>query len=289
MTPVYYEPPRKHDQQMKSAWVWLAVFFGVLAILLTLFVLNARSIVVHLPFSAEQRFVRPYEIFAQYVDDEAPSAEESFIQGYLQELADALLQHMDLPPEYAVQVHYLDSDEVNAFAMLGGHILVFRGLIESLPDENSLAMVMAHEIGHIKNRDPIVSLGRGVALQLIYSFVTGGGTRAPDVASYGGNLGILHFSREQEREADRLGVAALQRMYGHVGGLDTIFSVMLREQENSNLQLPEWLSTHPDLRGRIRELNDFAIANSWSTGPPTPFPDDLSAAVSAEESASRRN
>ena len=63
-------------------------------------------------------------------------------------------------------MHYDASDTVNAFATLGGHVVIYRGLLEKLPNENVVAMVVAHEIAHIKHRDPVAALGRGVAITL---------------------------------------------------------------------------------------------------------------------------
>jgi len=271
MEPVYYEPPPEHEQHLAAAWKWLTIFFVTLVLVIAVFVMSAHRIVVLLPFSVEQRFVRPYEALSEYFADEERDSEALYVEDYLGGLVSELAGHMELAPEFVLQVHYLDTPEINAFATLGGHLFVFRGLIGALPDENSLAMVLAHEIAHIRNRDPIVSLGRGVALQVLYSFVTGSYSSV-DVAAYGGNLGLLHFSREQEREADQLGVAALERMYGHVAGIDTIFRVM-REGEHIDADaLAQWFSTHPDLDDRIAEINAFAVRRSWAAGASTPIP-----------------
>ena len=61
-------------------------------------------------------------------------------------------------------MHYDDDAVVNAFATLGGHIVVYQGLLEAVPDENALAMVLAHEIAHVRHRHPIVGLSRSAAL-----------------------------------------------------------------------------------------------------------------------------
>ena len=82
-------------------------------------------------------------------------------------------------------MHYDDDADVNAFATLGGHIVVYPGLLEAVPDENALAMVLAHEIAHVRHRHPIVGLSRSAA--------------------------------------DATALETLARAYGHVGGADRFF------------------------------------------------------------------
>jgi predicted Zn-dependent protease len=278
--PVYYEPPPEHQEHLRKLLLWLLVFFAVLFAGAVLFIVNAQRIVVHLPFEMEQRFVRPYEMFAEYFDDEPTSGEQQLLEVYVQSLTDDLAERIDVPPEYQITAHYLDSDAINAFATLGGHILVFRGLLEALPDENSLAMVLAHEIAHIKRRDPIASLGRGVAIQMIYSFVTGSRSGSVDLAAYGGNIGMTYFSRDQERAADLLGMSAIQSKYGHVAGGDTLFRVLLESRaDDAPTDVPEWLSSHPDLEVRIAELERYAAQMEWRSGEPKPVPERVRAAI----------
>ena len=104
--------------------------------------------------------------------EEPPEADRR-AEAALQALADRLAANMDLPEDLRITVHYLDEDEINAFATLGGHVFVLRGLIERVPDENALAMVMAHEIAHAANRDVAANMGGALLLQLVVGTVTG--------------------------------------------------------------------------------------------------------------------
>jgi len=271
MEPEYYSPPDDHERQMRAAWRWLALFFGGLTAAVIVFVLNAHRIAVYLPFSVEQRFVRPYEAMSDYFLDE-PTEEQAEVRQYLQGLADELSRAMGLPEKMEVRLHYLEGDQINAFATLGGHVFVFRGLIAELPDENSLAMVIAHEIAHVRNRDPVVSLGRGIALQMLYSSLTGNYGASGDVAAFGGNLGLLHFSREQEAAADELAVAAIVDVYGHSTGSSTLFRRVLDRGDSSGAALPAWLATHPNLQDRIDRLDRYAANRGWQSGAGEPIP-----------------
>ena len=131
-----------------------------LALVLVLSLL-ASWLVKFVPFSVEQQL-------AQQVITQLPAQQQTDkhqqIQTYLQQLADRLVANAPLPEGMSITVHYVDDDTVNAAATLGGHVLMFRGLLERLPNENALAMVMAHEIAHVRHRDPMMSLGRGVVV-----------------------------------------------------------------------------------------------------------------------------
>ncbi|MCB1640576.1 MAG: M48 family metalloprotease, partial [Xanthomonadales bacterium] len=92
------------------------------------------------PFAWEQKLVGdtilgPFEV----ASDDARGAA-------LQTLADSLIKQMGLPPDMAITVHYSDSEVANAFATLGGHVVITQGLLDSVKSENGLAMVLAHEI-----------------------------------------------------------------------------------------------------------------------------------------------
>src|SRR5690606_14951325 len=99
-------------------------------------------------------------------------------------------------------------------------LFVYNGLLKEMPDENSLAMVLAHELAHIKNRDPVAAMGRGLAMTMLYAFATGDYSAGADLASVGGELGMARFSREQEKVADLAALQTIHSHYGHVGGYD---------------------------------------------------------------------
>ena len=267
-----YQLPDNTDQSIKHMLWFLGLFFGGLLIIATLVIVNAHWLAKKIPFSAEQRFVRPYE---EAVRRWYPGDSNDEMDQYLQGLADELATAMELPENYELHLHYVNSDLVNAFATLGGHIFVFEGLINQMPDENSLAMVLAHEVAHIKHRDPVAAMGRGLAIQMLYGFITSDYSSSADMFTTSSELGMAFFSREQEKQADLEALVALAGHYGHVSGYADFFAAMKIEMEDQNATLPEWLSTHPDLENRINYL-ELEIDNSgYQTGDRTPVPEDI--------------
>lgn len=215
------------------------------------------------PFSYEQSLV-PNDV----LQTDAPAG----LDGYLDGLSDRVAEAMALPEDMAVQVHFSGDETVNAFATLGGNVMLFRGLVEQLPHENALAMLLAHEMAHVQHRDPIAAIGQGAAIQLAAALVSGSGDLA--MLSQAGLYTQLHFSRDMERDADRAALAALQRLYGHVGGADDLFQTIQGAREAADAaELPAIFSSHPLDEDRLAAIRTIASENGWGTdGPTTPLP-----------------
>lgn len=240
----------------------------------------------HLPFETELQLIRPYA--AKY------PGTGHVAEQYLQRVADRLAGHLGLPAGMAITVHYVNEPVINAFATLGGHVAVYRGLLERMPDENTLAMVIAHEIGHVRYRHPITSLGRGIAFSAVLTLVSAGaGSRAADsILGNAGMLTLLTFSRSQEEEADEAGIAALVGAYGHAGGATGTFEILrTAASERGRAEPPKFLNTHPVTLERIERLSELARRGGWTAdGPRTPIPEPVRRAIEddAREAKPRR-
>ena len=218
---------------------------------------SADLLARRIPFSYEQAMVSSYP----------GSVPESHpVDAVLQPLAGRIAEAMDLPDDMTITVHYQDSEIVNAAATFGGHIILYRGLVSRLPNENALAMVMAHEIAHIKHRHPIRSLGRVAMVSLSVMALVGieGGDTASSVVNDAGGLTLLTFSRAQEQEADREALAAVNKLYGHTAGAMDLYEVLLEPASESVGELPAFMSTHPLTLDRIRELKAMQRDLGWS-------------------------
>jgi len=194
-----------------------------------------------------------------------PSAAQAAIERDLNDLARRLVAVMDLPADMVITVHYADDKTVNAFATLGGNIVMHRGLLQRIRDENTLAMVMAHEIAHIKLRHPARAMGRGVAVGIMLTAVSTGMGRnaASGVLGSAGGITLLSFSREQERDADREAVTALHKLYGHIGGAADLFQALTEASGGEKAHIAA-LTTHPLTPDRVQALSDRAQAGGWS-------------------------
>ena len=223
---------------------------------------------------SERRFIEPYVSWANEHLLEESSPE---LQVYVSNLARQLSAELNIADEMELDFRVVKGSTVNAFTMLGGYIFVFEGLIIKLDNENSLAMVLAHEIAHAKNRDPLLGAGRGILLQLLMSSLSGGGID-PSTVDAGSNLMLNSYSREQEEAADRLALAALQNRYGHVGGATQLFRMLT--DSGSVPATVEFLSSHPNLKQRIEYIESMALENQWPVRPTTPYPHQIEAILS---------
>ncbi len=207
------------------------------------------------------------------LEDEA-AQEAGRIEAQLQALADALAPLMDFPEGITVTIHYVDNDTVNALATLGGHIYVFRGLVDRLPHENALAMVLAHEMAHIRHRDPIRHLAGAVVVGLVIDGLLS--TRAglaSALISGAGDLIELGYSRDAERAADAAALRAVWRRYGHVGGAADLFEVFNNVDDPTERRALAFLRSHPLKQDRIDAVGNTAGDGTWPTeGPLTPLP-----------------
>lgn len=179
-------------------------------------------------------------------------------EAWLQRLVDRLSAGMQLPEGMTLQVHVADSDVPNAFATLGGHIVVTRGLYRRMPNENALALVLAHEIAHVRARDPISSVGGAAAVGLTLTLVSGD---ADSLVPQVGQLVSLGYSRSMETAADDAALQGLEAAYGHAGGADEAFAALADyHQETGVPAMPTLLSTHPADATRLQRMRDAASA-----------------------------
>lgn len=222
---------------------------GIAAVVLTVILTLAVGWLAPLvPFSWEKAVAGGIE---PSVETDHPRAEAA-----LRQLADELARDAGLPADMEVRLHLSDSGEPNAFATLGGHVIVTRGLVQSVSSENALAMVLAHEIAHVEQRHPIQALGRGAVISLVWAALAGatGQSAVQDVLGNAGLLTMLGFSREMERVADRDALATLRVRYGHTRGAAGFFRTL---QERRGGEAAEWtalLQTHPRTAERLQTI-----------------------------------
>lgn len=184
---------------------------------------------------------------------------DSAVQAYVEELGRrlaALSERPSLPWSFRV----VDDPAVNAFALPGGFIYITRGILAHFDSEAQLAAVLGHEIGHVTARHSVSQLSKQQLAQLGLGIGT---ILRPELAGYAdlaeAALGVLFlkFSRDDERQADDLGLRYLRRARYDPREMASVFAMLDRVSAASGGgRLPEWLSTHPnpgDRRERIEE------------------------------------
>jgi len=222
------------------------VLVWTLALVITAVVLiffGARIIVPLTPYAWEERAFG----FNLPASDGALSADHARVQALLDELKQLML----LPQGMVLRLSVLEDDVPNAFATVGGRVMVTQGLLDAVESENELAMVLAHELGHLAARDPAVALGATATLGLLGAAFGAGQDGLSQSASA---LSAMAFSRAQERAADEFALTALKKRYGHSGGADRFFRRIEAERNRASAMVPAFMSTHPSDAGRIARI-----------------------------------
>jgi predicted Zn-dependent protease len=179
------------------------------------------------------------------------------VQAYVARLGAALVagsERTNLPWTFRV----VDDPTVNAFALPGGFIYVTRGLMTHLTSEAELVSVLGHEIGHVTARhsaaqiskSQLAMLGLGVGMIVRPELQQFG-----DLAQAGMSLMFLKFGRDDERQADALGLRYIGRQGYDPREMVEVFSILDRvSQQSGDGRLPAWLSTHPAPEDRAQRI-----------------------------------
>ena len=166
----------------------------------------------------------------------------------------------DRAKQWSWEVNLIESPQVNAFCMPGGKIAVYSGLVDKLGlSEDELAMVVGHEIAHALREHARQRMGKGLATEgatriggAVIAGIFGIDPRITDyMAKQGASLLSLKFSREDETEADLVGMELAAR-----AGFDPRAGITLwKKMSAQNAQTPpQWMSTHPSSTNRIKDL-----------------------------------
>lgn len=199
----------------------------------------------------------------QEVRSQVPVVRDPDVAGYVQRLGRRLAAQAP-GPDYPYSFSVANSRELNAFALPGGPVWVHRGILEAAENEAQVAGVMAHEIAHIAERHSAEQMTRATVanglLGLLGHVLDGG--RGEAAARIGAGLGtqflFLKFSRDHEREADRVGAQIMRRAGYDPAGMVEFFELLERHQRRSPGAVANFLSTHPAPGSRAAELRPVA-------------------------------
>ncbi len=152
--------------------------------------------------------------------------------------------------------HVVQDPEINAFAIPGGHVYVTTGLIKAADQASELAGVMAHEIAHGVERHATEQMTRAYGLNLVAGLILGQNpeTYQQILAQVAGGGAMANFSRDAEREADRLAVQWLPGVGFNPEGMALMFEELLRNRQRAPNAVDRFFSTHPLTESRITDV-----------------------------------
>ncbi len=197
------------------------------------------------------------------------------VAGYIAEIGFRLVKVSEMP-DLAFRFTVLNDEKINAFALPGGYVYITRGLIALAESEAELAGVIGHEIGHVTARHTAERYSKTMAANIgltvlgILGSVYGAPGEATQVLSIGAESILKGYSREQELEADMLGVRYVNRAGYDANGMTSFFRKLKGHDElhaamegrATNEENFSHQSTHPRTTDRIEQAIQLANANA---------------------------
>jgi len=252
-------PGSRPTRSSRTPWI-PAVVLGLLLVLIASCAINpvtGKRELMLIPESTEIEMGKETDIsirqeYGIYED----AALNDYIRGIGERMA-PITHRPALPYHFAV----LDTPIENAFAAPGGYIYVTRGMLALMNDEAALAAILGHEMGHVNARHTARAMSRQLLLLggvLLASALSEDIQKIAPFAMIGLQVLFLKYSRDDEFQADSLGVQYSRSIGYAPGQIVPLFRSFLRmEQSSGGPKLPNFLSTHPLTTKRIDEIQQM--------------------------------
>ena len=156
---------------------------------------------------------------------------------------------------YTLNVQVVDNPLINAFALPGGQVILFRGLLEAAQSADEVAGVLAHELGHVINRDPMRLTLRAAGSAGLLSLMLGDATGGLIVAGAADQVMNASHTRKAEAQADAFALKLLEEAAISPLAFASFFET-LKEDSPAMTGALEWLSSHPSLSLRAQNARD---------------------------------
>jgi len=217
-----------------------------------------RNVGKGLDFYSLEREIALGKQLAQEVDKTAKFINDPVITEYVNRVAQNLVRNSDARVPFTIKV--VDSDVVNAFALPGGFFYVNSGLILHADEESELAGVMAHEIAHVCARHGTKQATKGEIVNLasipamIFIPYTWAGYAIYQGMNFAIPLTFLKFSRDDEREADYLGLQYMYKAGYDPNSFVAFFEKVEADEKKEPGTIPKVFATHPPTPDRIEAV-----------------------------------
>lgn len=188
-------------------------------------------------------------IYKQYTTDSTNIKKHPYTYEMLEEIVQHFKIYGDI--ESDIKIYLNKSTEINAFALPGDIISVNIGLIRSSSNINEIASVIAHEIGHIEKKHIKKMLLTGIGIE----FLTGGNNSISYAVSF---FSSNAYSRELEKEADDYAIKLMLSSKMNPEHFSNFFNKI----KSISVDIPEFISTHPDINNRINKAQNSSFNSS---------------------------
>ena len=214
--------------------------------------------VAHRSLISQEKEIAVGRQYATEIDHQAKFVTDPVVNEYVNRVAQNVARNSDLKVPLTVKV--IDGPEINAFALPGGFLYVYSGLLKAASEEDQLAGVMAHEIAHVAARHATENMAKGTLANIgtIPLVILGGpaGAAARQVAQVAIPLEFLQFSRKNEEEADYLGLQYMYKAGYDPNAYVAFFGKVLEEERRQPGSVPKIFQDHPPTPDRILKAEE---------------------------------
>ena len=195
------------------------------------------------------------EKFAKQAQKYLPMVEDEAILNYVREVGDKVVEASGRD-DFQFEFYVVMDENINAFALPGGKIFVNLGVILNTDSEAELAGLLAHEAAHAVLSHGFQLATRGSLMANITQYI-------PYVGGTAGNLIVLNYSRDMEKQADLFGTRMLAASGYAADGVRNLMAKLheFHEHDEDYVEPPVWLSTHPNTEERVRYMEQFIVDN----------------------------
>lgn len=250
---------QRRAESRRGRWIGVAVLVGIVVLAVAGYFgirTGARAAVRAVPVSVDREIG---SMAFESMDLGGPEVTDPVVVDAIQSMVDRLTPQA-ASDDMDFEVYVVDAPMVNAFALPGGKIVVFTGLIAKAGDADQVAGVLGHEMAHATLRHGLQRIGQSLGFAAAVNLLLGD---TKGLVAAGAELfqsaSVSSYSREQENAADEEGVRML-----HAAGIDprglTRFFETLKGEGGDLPGVVSWLSTHPQHEARIAAIRDQLAA-----------------------------
>jgi len=210
---------------------------------------------------AVENFPKEYEVkFGKVMFDQVKAAEKIDIEK--SKTLNAFFDSLHFRTNYEVQILCVNKNEVNAYAMPGGYIVVYDGILNKMKSQEELAGLLAHEYSHIHLKHTLKSTFNSLGFTVFIQIIVGGidDSVIGLIENKTDQLRQLHYSRALEQQADENGFNLLKQKNIDPKGMINLFERLKSESDHI---IPAILSTHPLPNERITYIQKMILENKF--------------------------
>jgi hypothetical protein len=198
--------------------------------------------------------------YSKKVQKYAPMVKDQEVLNYVRQVGNKIAA-VSGRSDFKYEFYVIKDDQLNAFALPGGKVFVNLGAIMKTESEAELAGLLSHEISH-------AVLSHGFQLATSGNLTANVAQFIPYIGSTAGNLIVLNYSREMERQADTYGTRILVAAGYAADGVRNLMVTLDRESKKEHHkddpEPPAWLSTHPETKERVSYLENLITTNNFN-------------------------